>query len=369
MKRIALSVAIAGLASAPALAVDQVKQGNTTLFLSDDVSSQLAGCDLRAFKPGSSLVKGDRVKLRANTGVVSRDSDKPILAEVTHIGGLSIRCADSGRVNLSNLRLDAIDGIPTLSAVVEINGWLQGRQVVATAAPAAALGWESSGSAFLLLKQERFMLTEEGARAFNALVNVGPSYTLGNVTTRVRLREQSADDDAWYDDDYWSGSDDDRYIDPSDLPQNIREFIEENYPSQFITLVEVEDDDDEEYKYEVYLNNGFELYFDEFGNLVDIDTDDDDSGSDDDSWSGSGDDSGSDDDDSWSGSDDDQIIDSSQLPDNILAYIAANYPGLTITLVEVEDDDDEEYKYEVTLSNGVELYFDAFGNLVDVDDD
>jgi hypothetical protein len=40
------------------------------------------------------------------------------------------------------------------------------------------------------------------------------------------------------------------------------------------------------------------------------------------------------------------------------------YPELTIVRAEVED----EGEYEVTMSNGLEVYFDAEGNFLSVDD-
>ena len=67
---------------------------------------------------------------------------------------------------------------------------------------------------------------------------------------------------------------------------------------------------------------------------------------------------------------DDHIISSSQLPKAAKLYIQKNYKGKSIVYAEV----DYEYghkKYEVKLSNGVELKFDSRGNCykVDYDDD
>lgn len=57
---------------------------------------------------------------------------------------------------------------------------------------------------------------------------------------------------------------DDQEIDPADLPQNILDYISENYPDNSIIEAEFEDDD----KYEVTLNNGVELEFDAAGNFL-----------------------------------------------------------------------------------------------------
>jgi hypothetical protein len=68
-------------------------------------------------------------------------------------------------------------------------------------------------------------------------------------------------------------------IDPADLPQIIKDYLNENYPNNIIIEAEVEKDG----SYEVTLNNGVELEFDSNGNFVsaedgngDDDDDDDD---------------------------------------------------------------------------------------------
>lgn len=58
--------------------------------------------------------------------------------------------------------------------------------------------------------------------------------------------------------------DDDEEINPADLPQNILDYISENYPDNSIIEAELEDDGE----YEVTLNNGVELEFDSEGNFL-----------------------------------------------------------------------------------------------------
>lgn len=53
-----------------------------------------------------------------------------------------------------------------------------------------------------------------------------------------------------------------------------------------------------------------------------------------------------------------------QVPDAVLAYIAANYPAATILSIETESEDDNAVTYEVYLSDGTEVYFDADGNFL-----
>ena len=126
--------------------------------------------------------------------------------------------------------------------------------------------------------------------------------------------------------------DDDEHVDPSQLPQAILDYIAANYPDATITKAELDDG-----KYEVYLSNGLELYFSLDGTFIGLDDDDD---------------------------DDDEHVDPGQLPQAILDYIAANYPDATITKAELDDG-----KYEVYLSNGLELYFSLDGTFIGLDDD
>ena len=62
--------------------------------------------------------------------------------------------------------------------------------------------------------------------------------------------------------------------------------------------------------------------------------------------------------------DESQYIDPADLPQVILDYIISNYPDETIIEAEIDSDGN----YEVSLSNGYELYFDKDGNFIRLDD-
>lgn len=130
---------------------------------------------------------------------------------------------------------------------------------------------------------------------------------------------------------------DDEDIDPANLPQNILDFIKTYYPGVEIEEAERENNGN----FEVELKNDVELIFDGNGNFLGQaqDENDDEQG------------------------EDEEDINPSELPQNILNYIAENYPENTI--IEAERDNDG---YEVTLNNGVELEFDLEGNLLSVED-
>ncbi|WP_252112680.1 PepSY-like domain-containing protein [Gramella jeungdoensis] len=129
----------------------------------------------------------------------------------------------------------------------------------------------------------------------------------------------------------------DEDIAPSELPQNILDFISDNYPGVDIEEAELENNGN----YEVELENDVELIFDGDGNFLGQaqDENDDDQG------------------------EDEEDIDPAELPQTILDYIAENYPDNTIIEAEREDEG-----YEVTLNNGVELKFDQEGNFLSQED-
>lgn len=129
----------------------------------------------------------------------------------------------------------------------------------------------------------------------------------------------------------------DEHIQPSDLPQNILDFITANYPDSSIEEAELENNGN----YEVKLENGVELIFDGDGNFLGQarDENEDDQG------------------------EDHEDINPSDLPQLILDYITENYPDNSI----IEAEMDEE-GYEITLNNGVELKFDQQGNFISSED-
>lgn len=130
---------------------------------------------------------------------------------------------------------------------------------------------------------------------------------------------------------------DDEDIAPSELPQNILDFINNNFPGVGIEEAELENNGN----YEIELENDVELIFDGGGNFLGQaqDENEDDQG------------------------ENEEDIAPGELPQVILDYIAENYPDNTI--IEAEIDEEE---YEVTLNNGVELEFDLEGNLISMED-
>ncbi len=158
-------------------------------------------------------------------------------------------------------------------------------------------------------------------------------------------------------------------VDISTVPAQAINFIDSAYNGLTIIKIEKKFNHDSTFKkYEVYLSDGTEIYFDI--NWVQISGDDDDDHGDDHGSGNSG--SGHDDDDDDHNSSGFSIlIDTSMVPVQVLNYIDSAYAGLTIIKIEKKLNADSSFrKYEIYLSDGTTLYFDInWVQLSDDDDD
>ena len=75
-----------------------------------------------------------------------------------------------------------------------------------------------------------------------------------------------------------SGESDDDDLSFGELPNEIVTYLEENYPNDPFCQGELEDDDDDPYKYEIELQSGTEIYFTADFSVYAIEPDDDDDG-------------------------------------------------------------------------------------------
>ena len=120
----------------------------------------------------------------------------------------------------------------------------------------------------------------------------------------------------------------------SNLPKTAQDFINQNFSS--VSVEKVDENSNwqiwEDDKYEVTLSNGMELDFDENGNLMEID------------------------------SQNNQAIPMSALPSNISSYIQANHANAQVVGWEKQDNEQE-----VELADGTELEFDAQGTFRKMD--
>lgn len=90
-----------------------------------------------------------------------------------------------------------------------------------------------------------------------------------------KIEFEYASDSASSGDDYDYDDDEDNYLTFEELPQQIKDFLDENYPNDPFCKAEEEDDSDDPYKYEVELASGLELYFRADFTLYAVEQDDD----------------------------------------------------------------------------------------------
>lgn len=118
------------------------------------------------------------------------------------------------------------------------------------------------------------------------------------------------------------------------LPKTAQEFIAQHFSS--VTTEEVKENSSwqlwEDEKYEVRLSNGVELDFDENGNIIEIDGENNSS------------------------------IPESALPSNIVTYLKTNHSDSQIVGWEMKDNEQE-----VELSDGTEIEFDSQGKFLRID--
>ena len=120
----------------------------------------------------------------------------------------------------------------------------------------------------------------------------------------------------------------------SNLPGSAQNFIDQHFSS--VTVEKVDENSKwqiwEDDKYEVTLSNGIELDFDENGNIVEID------------------------------GQNNSAIPMAALPSNIASYLEANHANAQVVGWEKQDKEQE-----VELADGTEVEFDAQGNFRKLD--
>ncbi len=126
-------------------------------------------------------------------------------------------------------------------------------------------------------------------------------------------------------------ADDDRPILFEQLPAEAQAFVKEYFPQEKVALAKVERDFFEK-KYEVIFTNGSKAKFFRNGKWKEVDC-------------------------KYS------AVPEAILPSAITQYVKTNYAGQMVLKIEKED----HGGYEVKLSGGLELEFDRYFNLIDID--
>ena len=147
-------------------------------------------------------------------------------------------------------------------------------------------------------------------------------------------------------DDDTNGDFGDTLVETASLPQVISDYVATNYTGLSITSASIENNG----HYEVELNDGSELVFDGNGGFLGIGIDEGE---------------GNDLEDESESTENDTAIDVGTLPQTVKDYVATNYTSSTISNAKSKSNG----QYEVYLSTGEELYFDAQGVFLQVDTD
>lgn len=123
----------------------------------------------------------------------------------------------------------------------------------------------------------------------------------------------------------------DRAIRFNQLPQNGQKFIKTYFNANQVSAV-IEDDDYFKKEYEVILTNGTKIEFDGSGNWKEVDGKR-------------------------------NAIPVGFAPSAISAYVKKSFPNTKIKKIEKK-----RFKYEVELTNGLDIDFDSKGNFLKIDD-
>lgn len=145
------------------------------------------------------------------------------------------------------------------------------------------------------------------------------------------------------------GNFDDDELDVEALLPAILEYVTANYPGVSIEEASMENNG----HIELSLNDETVLVFNANGEFLGVGVDENDQDGDGEFEWGEGD-----------HHDDGENINPADLPEMARAYLTETYPDLTILHAELES----EGGYEVTMSNGLEVYFDAEGTFLSADD-
>ena len=121
-------------------------------------------------------------------------------------------------------------------------------------------------------------------------------------------------------------------LDKQDLPKSAQSFLNKNFSNERLVFAE-RDYDDGKLDYEVKLSNGVKIEFDAKGNWKEVDARDD------------------------------QALPEKFIPNNIVRHVKQNFAPHKISKIEKS-----RTKYEVELTNGLDLEFNLSGKFLRIDD-
>ena len=201
----------------------QVKGGNTTIYLSDDMLTALTDCRLERVKPSVLLPDQRRIKMRIVGGALDADN---LGGEAAHNGGITIVCWGMGTesvVTMQNFLLDSLQETPEITALVAVDGGETER--IPVLLPSGDIDVDVNGGGNQIrIKKVQLNFTEEAAAILDDLFILPDDNLLGSAWSRIQLRQphkfddddDSSDDDSSDDDSSDDDSDDDDSSDDED---------------------------------------------------------------------------------------------------------------------------------------------------------
>jgi hypothetical protein len=223
----------------------QVKGGNTTIYLSDDMLTALTDCRLERVKPSVLLPDQRRIKMRIVGGALDADN---LDGEATHNGGMTIVCWGMGTesvVTMQNFMLDSLQETAEITALVAVDGGETGR--IPVLLPSGELDVDVKGGGNQIrVKKVQLTFTEEAAAILDDLFVLPEDNLLGSAWSRIQLREPDRldDDDDSSDDD--SSDDDGSDDDSSDDDSSDDDSSDDDSSDDDSSDDDSEDDEDEE---------------------------------------------------------------------------------------------------------------------------
>ncbi|MEP4147254.1 MAG: hypothetical protein ABJL54_08525 [Halioglobus sp.] len=176
----------------------QIKGGHTSIGISEDLLSQLEGCDITRVKPGNIKPGVERMRFPVSGGALDLGY---LEGEIDHRGGINIECATVvDQVRIENFRIDAIpdeeDEIrPMITALVSLNDSIMGRMDFAVP---AGDGFEVITHGNTVQLRKASLSLAEATRSFlNTILELGlpENLLVGEANSRINIRSAKGDDD------------------------------------------------------------------------------------------------------------------------------------------------------------------------------
>ena len=176
----------------------QIKGGQTSIGISEEMLLELDGCEINRVKPGVIKPGVERIRFPVSGGALDLEF---LEGEVEHRGGINIYCATvEDQVTLENFRIDAIkdeeDEVrPMITALASLNDSVIGR--IDLAAPGGDEFEVLTNGNTVQLRKVSLRLAEQ-AREFLKIaldLDLPENLLVGEANSRINVRTAKGGDD------------------------------------------------------------------------------------------------------------------------------------------------------------------------------